>query len=90
MFKYIIKRLFISIFVLLGVSVIIYTLVRLMPNDYVDIKFSQQLASGAINQDDIDRFKELYGIGDKSFKGLLEGYFKWLGNLCTGNLFCNL
>ncbi len=86
MFKYIIKRLFISIFVLLGVSVIIYTLVRLMPNDYVDIKFSQQLASGAINQDDIDRFKELYGIGDKSFKGLLEGYFKWLGNLCTGNL----
>lgn len=86
MFKYIIKRLFISIFVLLGVSVIIYTLVRLMPNDYVDLKFSTQLQTGTITKEDIARFKDLYGIGDKSFKGLITGYVKWLGNLCTGNL----
>ncbi|MGM9899416.1 MAG: ABC transporter permease [Bacilli bacterium] len=86
MFKYIIKRLFISIFVLLGVSVIIYTLVRMMPNDYVDMKFSSQLQSGTITQDDIARFKDLYGIGDKSFSGIVQGYFKWLGNLCKGNL----
>lgn len=86
MFKYIIKRLFISIFVLLGVSVIIYTLVRMMPNDYVDMKFSSQLRSGTITQDDIARFKDLYGIGDKSFSGIVQGYFKWLGNLCKGNL----
>lgn len=86
MFKYIIKRLFISIFVLFGVSVIIYTLVRMMPNDYVDMKFSSQLQSGTITQDDIARFKDLYGIGDKSFSGIVQGYFKWLGNLCKGNL----
>lgn len=86
MFKYILKRLLISIVILLGVSLIIYTLVRLMPNDYVDLKYSQQLQSGSIKPEDIQHFKELYGIGDKSFKGIVGGYFKWLGNLCKGDL----
>ena len=62
MFKYIVKRLLISIIILLGVSVIIYTLVRLMPNDYVDLKFASQLQSGAIKQQDVDNFKKLYGL----------------------------
>ena len=86
MFKYILKRILISIVVLLGVSIIIYTLVRMMPNDYVDIKFASQLQSGSITQADVDAFKELYGIGDKSFGGIVSGYFNWLGNLCKGNL----
>ncbi len=47
---------------MLGVSVIIYTMVRLMPSDYVDTKYAQQLQTGSITQDDIDRFKESYGI----------------------------
>lgn len=62
MLKYIIKRLGISIIILLGVSVIIYSLVRMMPNDYVDNKFSSKLQQGTITYDDIDRFKELYGL----------------------------
>lgn len=61
-------------------------MVRLMPNDYVDVKYSQQLQSGSIKQEDIDRFKELYGIGDSSFKGIMGGYFQWLGNMCKGDL----
>ena len=81
MFKYIVKRILISILILIGVSIIIYTMVRLMPNDYVDIKYSQQLQSGSIKPEDIARFKELYGIGDNSFKGIMGGYFKWLGNM---------
>ena len=86
MFKYIIKRLAISILILFGVSIIIYTMVRLMPTDYVDNKYASQLQSGTINQDDIDRFKDLYGIGDTSFKGIAGGYFKWIGNLAKGDL----
>lgn len=86
MVKYIIKRLMISVIVLLGVSIIIYTLVRMMPNDYIDQKFSQQLQTGSVTQEHIDNFKELYGISDKSFKGLVTGYCKWLGNLFRGNL----
>ena len=86
MLKYILKRLFISIFVLLGVSIIIYTLVRMMPNDYLDIKFSSQLQQGTITQEQLQLFKEQYGIGDSSFKGLLSGYFKWLGNMLKGDM----
>lgn len=62
MVKYILKRLGISVIILLGVSVIIYSLVRMMPTDYVDQKYASQLQSGAIKQEDIDRFKELYGL----------------------------
>ncbi len=86
MFKYVIKRIFISVIILLGVSLIIYTMVRLMPTDYVDTKYSQQLQNGSITQEDISRFKDLYGIGDNSFKGIVGGYFKWLGNMCKGDL----
>lgn len=86
MFKYILKRILISIVVLLGVSVIIYTLVRMMPNDYVDNKFREQLSNGTITAEQIQHFKDLYGIGDNSFFGIISGYFKWLGNLCKGNL----
>lgn len=86
MLKYILKRLFISLFVLFGVSIIIYTLVRMMPNDYVDQKFSSQLMQGTITQADILEFKNLYGIGDNSFTGIINGYFKWLGNMLQGDL----
>ncbi|MGM9969598.1 MAG: ABC transporter permease [Anaeroplasma sp.] len=85
MLKYILKRIFISIFVLLGVSIIIYTLVRMMPNDYVDNKFASQLAQGSITIDDINNFKKLYGINDNSFKGIVSGYLNWLGNVCKGD-----
>ena len=81
MLKYILKRLFISIFVLLGVSIIIYTLVRMMPNDYLDIKFASQLQQGTITPEQLLEFKKQYGIGDNSFKGLVSGYFTWLGNM---------
>lgn len=62
MVKYIIKRLLISILILFGVSVIIYTMVRLMPTDYIDNTYASQLQSGTITQDDIDNFKSLYGL----------------------------
>lgn len=86
MFKYIVKRLLISILILIGVSLIIYTMVRLMPNDYVDRKFATQLSTGAIKEADIQHFKELYGIGDSSFRGIVGGYLKWIGNLVKGDL----
>ena len=54
MLKYTLKRLFLSIFILIGVSIIIYALVRWMPNDYVDNKFASQVAQGTLKQEDID------------------------------------
>lgn len=62
MFKYIIKRLLLALLVLIGVSVILYILVRMMPTDYIDTKFSAQLSQGNVTQDQIDAMKDLYGI----------------------------
>lgn len=62
MVKYIVKRLLLAVLILFGVSVIIYSLVRMMPTDYVDEQFSSALAQGTIQQEDVDRIKELYGL----------------------------
>ena len=58
MLKYILKRLFISIFILLGVSIIIYTLVRLMPNDYIDLKYAEQLNNRKWWREEINKLEE--------------------------------
>lgn len=86
MIKYIIKRILISIIVLFGVSCLIYGLVRMMPNDYVDNKFREQLATKKVTEEDIAKFKDLYGIGDKTFTGIVKGYGKWLNNTLHGDL----
>lgn len=62
MWKYITKRLLLCLVILFGVSIIVYTLVRLMPTDYIDQKYSAQLANGTMNQSDVDRIKKLYGL----------------------------
>ena len=62
MFKYILKRLGLALVVLFGVSVIIYFLVRLMPTDYLETKFSAQLQQGTITAEQLDEFKKSYGL----------------------------
>lgn len=86
MFKYILKRLLLSLLILFCVSFIIYLLVRCIPNDYVDQKFASQLAQGTITRADIDNMKALYGLADNSFGGIVKGYFGWLGNALRGDL----
>ena len=62
MIKYILKRLGLSVIILLGVSVIVYFLVRLMPTDYLETKFSAKLQEGTITQEQLDEFKRKYGL----------------------------
>ena len=73
MLKYILKRIGYSILVLLGVSLIIYCLVRLMPIDYVLNKVQAIEASGAsMTPEQMKTMYEAYGLSG----GILEGYFK--------------
>lgn len=78
MFKYILKRIGISILILLGVSLILYTLLRCMPTDYVEQKITN-LVAGGLTVDDkfIEAMKKSYGLDGT----ILEGYFTWLGNI---------
>lgn len=51
-----------SVVILLGVSIIIFGLTRVMPTDFVDDKYSSALSQGTITQDEVDRIKEIYGL----------------------------
>ena len=86
MLKYIIKRILYSILILVGVSFIIYGMIRMMPADYVDQVMSGQLANGTVTAEQILEIKKLYGLDDNSFWGIIKGYGKWLGNFVQGDL----
>ena len=87
MLKYILKRLGLAILILVGVSLILYILVRLMPVDFVRNKIAAINVSGVTPDEGyVQALYKLYGLGDNSFKGILAGYGTWLWNLCRLDL----
>ena len=75
MLKYILKRIGYSILVLLGVSVIMYFLVRLMPVDYIQSKIDQMNQGGATVQTDTQfAMYDTYGLEypDKLIEAKIE------------------
>lgn len=88
MLKYILKRIGYSILVLLGVSLIIYFLTRLMPIDFVREKVNAMATSGAtVTQEMVDAMYKSYGlIENASFWQIMEGYLTWLGDLLKFDL----
>lgn len=82
MLKYVLKRLGLAILILLGVSLILYVLVRCMPVNFVQSKIDQMNQGGAqIPEETVKAMYEMYGLSDGSFLGILKGYFSWLGAL---------
>jgi len=78
MFKYILKRLAISILILFGVSVLLYTLLRCIPTDIVDQKIIALNQTGVnVSDDFIKEMYKAYGLDGT----ILEGYFGWLKNI---------
>ena len=87
MFKYIAKRIAYSILILLGVSMIIYFLIRLMPVDFIQDKINAINQGGAtVSEETVNAMYEMYVLGDNSFSGILSGYFTWLGALAQFDL----
>jgi len=82
MLKYILKRLGLCILILLGVSLILYILIRCMPISFVENKFTQMNGSGQLSDEVLENLKKMYGLEDNSFGGILKGYFSWLWSLC--------
>ena len=81
--KYIVKRVLISIGILFVVSFVIYTLMRCLPTSYVE-----NLARQKSQQPNSKSFEEwmaqlsaAYGMD----KGIIPGFFSWLGNAFRGN-----
>ena len=86
MVKYILKRLLLSIFIMVGVSMIIYFMIRLMPMDFVTQKFNTLASTGKLSDERLEELKAIYGLADNSFGGILKGYFSWLGAFIKGDL----
>ncbi len=87
MLKYIAKRIAYAILILLGVSLIIYFLIRLMPVDFIQDKINAINQGGAtVSEETVDAMYAMYGLGDNSFLGILKGYFTWLGALVQFDL----
>ncbi|GMQ65139.1 ABC transporter permease [Vallitalea maricola] len=76
--QYIIRRLFVCIFILLGVSILIYTLIRVMPGDYV-----QTITAGNPNVTEEMKIslRKLYGTETN----IVKGYIGWLGKAIKGD-----
>ena len=87
MVKYIAKRIGYSILILLGVSMIIYFLIRLMPVDFIQNKINAINQGGAtVSEETVQAMYQMYGLGDNSIKGILGGYFNWLKALARFDL----
>ncbi len=80
MVKYILKRLGISVLILLGVSFILYTLLRCMPTDFVELKILNlaQVGGETVSEEFVQQMYKAYGLDGN----ILEGYFNWIGNVC--------
>ena len=83
MLKYIIKRLLLSVVILLGVSLILFVLIDNMPSSYAENKIMEINKNGEIDQQAIDAIMEMYELN----------YFEWLGNMLKfdfGQSFTNM
>ena len=80
MFKYIVKRILLSVLILAGVSLLMYALLRLMPGSYVEQKFTLN-PNSEISPERIEKMKDLYGLNDP----VIVGYFKWVWKALQGD-----
>ena len=87
MIKYIVKRLALAVLILLGVSMIIYFLIRLMPVDFIQSKIDAISRGGAtVDEAMVQAMYKMYGLGDNTFMGILKGYLGWLWALVRFDL----
>lgn len=82
MIKYILKRLVLIIPVMIGVSILSYSLLYIAPGDPAEIILRQQLGVIDPDPDMIKSFKEEYGLNDPAY----IQYGRWLYNVLKGNL----
>ncbi len=82
MLKYILKRLGLAILILIGVSMIIYFLIRLMPVDFIQNKVNAMNQSNSVPPETVENLYKMYGLDNSGFLGIVKGYGNWLLALC--------
>ncbi len=81
--KYIIKRILLSVVILFFVAFIIYTLMRCLPHSYIEnMARAKSMQPGSKSFDEwMEQLTAMYNMD----KGIIPGYFSWLGQMLRGN-----
>lgn len=77
MTRYLIRRLLETIPVIIGVSILVFMMIRLIPGDPAVAMLGERAS-----QDNVDAIRERLGLN----KPLIEQYFIWISQLVTGDL----
>lgn len=84
MVKYIVKRILISLLILLGVSVFLYFMIRLMPVNFIRDNY-QKTHANSYDEAQLQELLKMYGLHDNSFPGIIKGYWGWLMKALQGD-----
>lgn len=81
--KYILKRILISIVILFFVGFIIYALMRCLPTSYIEnvARAKSQQPNSKSYEEWMEQLTAMYNMD----KGIIGGYFAWLGQMLKGN-----
>lgn len=81
MLKYVIKRILQLIPTLFLVSILVFSMVRIIPGDPITLLYGLSESGGA-SEEYLDSMREKYGLNDS----IVEQYFRWIGNFLKGDM----
>jgi peptide/nickel transport system permease protein len=80
---YLVRRFFIMVWTLIGISVLVFVIIQLPPGDYLTTYIAEIQAQGeGVDEEKIQFLREQYGLD----KPLWEQYLVWATGLLHGNL----
>lgn len=78
--RYLLRRLAGALLTLLGVTVLVFVMLRLIPGNAITATLGTE--AGALSPQQRTALEDYYGVGEPP----VQQYFAWLGNVVTGNL----
>ncbi|MGH2532118.1 MAG: ABC transporter permease [Thermomicrobiales bacterium] len=81
MYRYIARRVVVSIPTLIGVTLLIFGVMRILPGDPTSVMFGTATLT-VLSESDQQRFREDLGLDDP----LYQQYLSWMGDIATGDL----
>jgi peptide/nickel transport system permease protein len=82
MFAYIVRRILLMIPTLIAISIIVFTIIKLPPGDYLESYVAELQAQGeTVDQKEIDFLRQQYGFDDPAY----IQYFKWVTGMVQGD-----
>lgn len=82
--NFIIRRVFLGLFIVFFGAMVVYTVIRSLPTSYVETIARQRASNPLSNKtytEWLDQLNEVYGLD----KGVIPGYVEWLGNAVRGD-----